>query len=236
MDFRYKTFHDTQLINAMPNVQNTLIIDMQEIIGDRAFTTMQKVAKHCGFEQIPNQDSNFFTQKISEYEGVLPLTLEIPQHGINIFITTKFWIPINGIISYEVGSRYEGVELPKEVENITESILDNPTSHIIFVVAKGERERILRLSEITEVKQYCKSLIEWVEKQKQIEDSKNFSELELLEYLKADNRLCKKFYNVLESHLAYIQQHRPDIVESWKYYQEFEKSFQVGLKRSLLLP
>ncbi|EJP4788091.1 DUF2972 domain-containing protein, partial [Campylobacter jejuni] len=24
-------------------------------------------------------------------------------------------------------------------------------------------------------------------------------------------------------HLPYIKQHRPDIVASWKYYQEFEK-------------
>ncbi|EAI4952488.1 DUF2972 domain-containing protein, partial [Campylobacter jejuni] len=29
--------------------------------------------------------------------------------------------------------------------------------------------------------------------------------------------------NILDEELVYIKQHRPDIVASWKYYQEFEK-------------
>ncbi|ECL0278544.1 DUF2972 domain-containing protein, partial [Campylobacter jejuni] len=32
-----------------------------------------------------------------------------------------------------------------------------------------------------------------------------------------------KIKNILKSHLLHIKQHRPDIVASWKYYQEFEK-------------
>ncbi|EAL7903510.1 DUF2972 domain-containing protein, partial [Campylobacter jejuni] len=29
--------------------------------------------------------------------------------------------------------------------------------------------------------------------------------------------------NILDKELVHIKQHRPDIVASWKYYQEFEK-------------
>ncbi|EAJ4919194.1 TPA: DUF2972 domain-containing protein, partial [Campylobacter jejuni] len=32
-----------------------------------------------------------------------------------------------------------------------------------------------------------------------------------------------KLKNILDKELVHIKQHRPDIVASWKYYQEFEK-------------
>ncbi|WP_273214184.1 DUF2972 domain-containing protein, partial [Helicobacter rodentium] len=44
-----------------------------------------------------------------------------------------------------------------------------------------------------------------------------------LDYLKNNPLLSNKFDNILEEHLAYIKQVRPDIVESWKYYGEFKK-------------
>ena len=79
MDFRYKTFHDSQLINDCHNIHNTLIIDMKEIIGQKAFNTMQKLAKYCDFKEIANTEKAFFEEKISKYEGVLPLICHIPQ-------------------------------------------------------------------------------------------------------------------------------------------------------------
>ncbi|WP_301007959.1 DUF2972 domain-containing protein [Helicobacter sp. UBA3407] len=223
MDFRYKTFHDSQLINDCHNIHNTLIIDMKEIIGQKAFNTMQKLAKYCDFKEIANTEKAFFEEKISKYEGVLPLICHIPQCNSNIFITTKYWIPMNGIINYEIQSRYEGVKLPQEIEYITDKILENQKSEIILVVAKGEKERLLRLSEFVQVKQYCKSLIECIERQKRIEDSKALSETKLLDYLSANKPLAKKLNKILDEHLAYINKARPDIVESWKYYQEFKQ-------------
>ncbi|MBD5164955.1 DUF2972 domain-containing protein [Helicobacter sp.] len=223
MDFRYKTFHDSQLINACPNIHNTLIIDMSEIIGQKAFDTMQKIAKYCDFKGISNTEKTFFEEKISKYEGILPLICHIPQCNSDIFITTKYWIPINGVIHYEIQSRYEGIKLPQEIKDITDKILENSTCEIIFVVAKGEEKRLLGLSEFAKVKQYCKSLVEWIEKQKRIEDSKALSETKLLDYLSANKPLAKKLDKILDEHLVYINKARPDIVESWKYYQEFKQ-------------
>ncbi|EGK8070249.1 DUF2972 domain-containing protein, partial [Campylobacter upsaliensis] len=49
-------------------------------------------------------------------------------------------------------------------------------------------------------------------------------EEQLLNYLKRHPNIAKKFKKVIdEKHLPFIKAVRPDIVNSWKYYKEFEK-------------
>ncbi|RTJ64631.1 DUF2972 domain-containing protein, partial [Campylobacter jejuni] len=55
------------------------------------------------------------------------------------------------------------------------------------------------------------------------ENKNQIKEYEILNYLKTNSSTRIKIKNILESHLLHIKQHRPDIVASWKYYQEFEK-------------
>ncbi|EOH2345428.1 DUF2972 domain-containing protein, partial [Campylobacter jejuni] len=44
-----------------------------------------------------------------------------------------------------------------------------------------------------------------------------------IDYLKNKKEIRKKLKKILDEELVHIKQHRPDIVASWKYYQEFEK-------------
>ena len=48
-------------------------------------------------------------------------------------------------------------------------------------------------------------------------------EEQILIYLKENKILRKKLKQILDEELAHIKIHRPDIVASWKYYNEFEK-------------
>ncbi len=45
----------------------------------------------------------------------------------------------------------------------------------------------------------------------------------MLEYLKEHKDLRKIYQTYFEKEFVHIKQVRPDIVESWKYYQEFER-------------
>ncbi len=56
-----------------------------------------------------------------------------------------------------------------------------------------------------------------------LEKAKLFKEKDVLNYLKENKELRVKLKNILDKELVHIKQHRPDIVASWKYYQEFEK-------------
>ncbi len=76
---------------------------------------------------------------------------------------------------------------------------------------------------LEEVKAYLLRLISRLQQQKEIENKKKLSESQVLEYLREHTYLRIKFKQILDEHLAYIKQERPDIVASWKYYQEFER-------------
>ncbi|MBF7049137.1 DUF2972 domain-containing protein, partial [Campylobacter volucris] len=49
------------------------------------------------------------------------------------------------------------------------------------------------------------------------------NEFYILNYLKNNKEARMQLKQILDKELAHIKQHRPDIVASWKYYQEFEK-------------
>uniref|UniRef100_UPI0022EA93F0 DUF2972 domain-containing protein n=1 Tax=Campylobacter upsaliensis TaxID=28080 RepID=UPI0022EA93F0 len=46
---------------------------------------------------------------------------------------------------------------------------------------------------------------------------------DILNFLKHNNVLSLKLNKIIEKDLQEIKTHRPDIVDSWKYYKEFEK-------------
>ena len=50
-----------------------------------------------------------------------------------------------------------------------------------------------------------------------------WNEAKVLEYLRDDKSLRNEIYEKLKKELVHIKANRPDIVESWKYYQEFER-------------
>ncbi|MEG25545.1 DUF2972 domain-containing protein, partial [Campylobacter jejuni] len=55
------------------------------------------------------------------------------------------------------------------------------------------------------------------------ERKKIINECEILNFMRINPDILMKYKNKLDKELVHIKQHRPDIVASWKYYQEFEK-------------
>ncbi|ECP9572172.1 DUF2972 domain-containing protein, partial [Campylobacter jejuni] len=73
------------------------------------------------------------------------------------------------------------------------------------------------------ITQYQINFLNILEKRiKYIQKNKITTE-QVLDYLKKNSELKKILKKILDEELIHIKQHRPDIVASWKYYQEFEK-------------
>ncbi|ELV6765608.1 DUF2972 domain-containing protein, partial [Campylobacter jejuni] len=73
------------------------------------------------------------------------------------------------------------------------------------------------------ITQYQINFLNILEKRiKYIQKNKITAE-QVLVYLHKNGELKKILKQILDEELVYIKQHRPDIVASWKYYQEFEK-------------
>ncbi|ELY7257938.1 DUF2972 domain-containing protein, partial [Campylobacter upsaliensis] len=47
--------------------------------------------------------------------------------------------------------------------------------------------------------------------------------LDVLQYFKVKPKQAKIYKEILDKELIFIKKERPDIVDSWKYYKEFEK-------------
>ncbi|HEF7492112.1 TPA: DUF2972 domain-containing protein, partial [Campylobacter jejuni] len=44
--------------------------------------------------------------------------------------------------------------------------------------------------------------------------------------IKKNKKIKLKCKKVFDEHLFFIKQYRPDIIDSWEYYQEFERIFK----------
>ncbi|HEB7712132.1 TPA: DUF2972 domain-containing protein, partial [Campylobacter jejuni] len=54
-------------------------------------------------------------------------------------------------------------------------------------------------------------------------ENKKWSESDILSEFKNNKLIRNKVFNMLHKELKFIKQYHPDIVASWKYYQEFEQ-------------
>ncbi len=75
----------------------------------------------------------------------------------------------------------------------------------------------------TQTKSYLQELIQELISQNEREKLKKFSEKDVLEFMEKNPKIRQKFKSILDEHLSLIKQEHPDIIESWKYYQEFER-------------
>ncbi|WP_416872601.1 DUF2972 domain-containing protein [Helicobacter ganmani] len=202
-------FHDTQLKNALINLKDSVIIDMSEIVGEKTFDTIKRLSKELGFPApIEEEKEKFATQRAIEYLNFLPIILqvEISKRKIHIIIQDNAF--------------------KTDYLNITSCFFNQDSFYNrIIVCIKEEDWNILKQDSkaLQEVKDYLLKFIPRLQQQKEIEDKKQITELQVLEYFKEHKDLRMQFKQVLDEHLAYIKSLRPDIVESWKYYQEFER-------------
>ncbi|EGK8211792.1 DUF2972 domain-containing protein, partial [Campylobacter coli] len=91
-----------------------------------------------------------------------------------------------------------------------------------FLVDKEEINKIDKYYKHI-VMQYQIDFLNVLEKRiKYIEKSK-LTTKQVLNYLRKNSELSSLLNQILDKELFHIKQHRPDIVASWKYYQEFEK-------------
>ncbi|ECK2600363.1 DUF2972 domain-containing protein [Campylobacter jejuni] len=184
-------------------------IDMEEIKPAKAFDTMCVLADKFGFKR-PVDKINFSHIVFDDTIGYFPMRLHVED--VIIIITTLL--------------RAKQMRQSKEYINFTKEFFDKPLKYEnlgIFLKPQefGRLKQDSKLFDVT--KRYLNNFIEALEERIDLEKAKLFKEKDVLNYLKENKELRVKLKNILDKELVHIKQHRPDIVASWKYYQEFEK-------------
>lgn len=228
----YYCFHDTQLWDFLVNFKESIILDMAEIVNDRAFETIHTLAKQLHFPPPKLEDKEIFAMGIAEYQTLLPLTLEFQSHNQVIAITLmdrvfimdkrKYIFDYNSkrALSYHKQALEDNINY----KDITSYLFNQTCLYGRIIVCMDSKDYgILSQDEksLKLVKDKLLEIIPLLEKQKEIQSAKKLTEKDILEYFKTHKDLCFKAKEVFAKHLAFLASKRPDIIESWKYYQEF---------------
>ncbi|EMQ4847677.1 DUF2972 domain-containing protein, partial [Campylobacter upsaliensis] len=184
-------------------------IDMQEIMPQNAFKTFTNLAKKFNFTPPNPKEKDFY--KIMHNTGGLVAILD-------------FKVMLDKEISIFVDSAKTRRYLNQNFMNINEEILGLDPENFKLCIEKRHYDLLLEKNELYEkTKHYLKGLYEYYLKRVEIEKKKLLNEKQILEYFKNNKTLALKFKKAFDIELEHIKTHRPDIVNSWKHYKEFEK-------------
>ncbi|HEB8073553.1 TPA: DUF2972 domain-containing protein, partial [Campylobacter jejuni] len=218
------TMYQTSLCLLFSN-RDITYIDMEEIKPAKAFDTMCDLANKFGFKK--PTDKKFFEGIMNgDLAGFIPINLFIDKK--NLIYNNKVIYKDNDGIHLQITSTnlIEFYKQSKEYINFTKEFFDKPLKYenLGIFLKPQEFERLKQDSKLFDVaKRYLNNFIEALEERIDLEKAKLFKEKDVLNYLKENKELRVKLKNILDKELVHIKQHRPDIVASWKYYQEFEK-------------
>ncbi|EAK0419212.1 DUF2972 domain-containing protein [Campylobacter jejuni] len=179
-------------------------VDMKQISEEYAFETLQGLAEKFKLTQPNEADRHIISMKQNNiFRYLLPLVLRINK--IDIFIIGS---------SLHVSPRYK-------IINHLVLDFDNTFYDLLFIAIN--KEQMLSNDLIIFLKQYMFNFTIALDKKVKFLQSNLLSKEKCIDYLKNKKEIRKKLKKILDEELVHIKQHRPDIVASWKYYQEFEK-------------
>ncbi|MCR6575443.1 DUF2972 domain-containing protein, partial [Campylobacter insulaenigrae] len=194
--------------NAITNClvsDNILYLDMEDIMPDKIIDTFETLRKRFDFKETPNADIQ--CTAFGDWRYIIPLTVNFKPYDIAIHIDPKQHL------------NCDNVDL-----NIIFDKKHKLLNDVSFSVSRLDYEKICKNDFIIkELSSFEDIFLE--ELNKKIIDIKNkkYTEMDILRYIKEDSDIRTKMLNLFTEEFIHIKQHRPDIVASWKYYQEFEK-------------
>ncbi|SUW82920.1 DUF2972 domain-containing protein [Campylobacter helveticus] len=118
------------------------------------------------------------------------------------------------------------LDIQKNFIDVTDFLVKNELKPKDFFLAMSQ-SKFKKLSQdedlFNQTKDYIEYFLGLIEKQCVLEDNKKKSEKDILTLLKKNKHIRVKLKNYMDKEFNSIKENRPDIVASWKYYQEFEK-------------
>ncbi|MCR6594828.1 DUF2972 domain-containing protein, partial [Campylobacter insulaenigrae] len=193
-------------------------IDMECIRPSKILHTLQNLNSLYNIPRIPFEHELDNGLTYDELGVLLPITLnanlkDVLENGtdknIQIIITTK---------------QLKNVYKLKNYKNINNILIHNIFKNLIFCVHNNDLNYFLNNTKLKEYTQkYLNKFI--LELDQKMKDKKKhlIKEENILKFMKENREIRNIWKNTFNAQLNHIKTNRPDIVASWKYYQEFEK-------------
>ncbi|EOJ2017540.1 DUF2972 domain-containing protein, partial [Campylobacter jejuni subsp. jejuni] len=105
--------------------------------------------------------------------------------------------------------------------DVTSFVLENHDIDLKCLVSLEDYKNFINYTD--DIKRFVFKLFNLIEDRIAIERSRQISEQDIILFLLNRKIPARVFKDKIDYEIGYIKQHRPDIVASWKYYQEFEQ-------------
>ena len=200
-------------IQKLKNITNILYIDMEEIKPDKAINTLNKLSKKLEF-------------KMTEYKDcILNFTNSSNDYIDFYFFPKRFYIlddKDNKIFFYLEKETNKDEKFINYIKYFTD-IKMFYNKRICMYINKFDFMNIKNTILWDNICEYFKTFFILLERFYINERNKIKSEKDILDFMKHNSYIAINFKNKFDKDYKHLKQHRPDIVASWKYYQEFEK-------------
>ncbi|EDP6924971.1 DUF2972 domain-containing protein [Campylobacter upsaliensis] len=199
-----------------------IYIDTQDLQADKAFDTMKRLSQILHFNPPKEEDRVKFERKVADIYFSVP--------NFTIFVDDKDFPQLKEKIKIVVAKEQEKMANLTNAKNLFLNENDLCYQHLSINVEQKYYELIKEDKEIKErLKSYFKEFVKVLDERVKFRKEHALNENDVLEYFKNNKTLALQFKALLDKELAHIKQTRPDIIASWKYYEEFEKICE-GLK------
>lgn len=209
----YLIYHNLNLkyYSFTKNLKNPLYyIDTKDISGNNTLITMKNVAsRYCIYLDEENLQKHLQNETLSLQANLyyfLPFVVSFEKYLILIEYkerSTLNYIDIKNLLTLNPNSLLDSLKISVKATQ--------------FPTFSNDKEAIANLG------QYMNNFLISLEIKIKEREKGLIKEEDILEYLRYNEKLRHELKNILDFELIHIKQHRPDIVASWKYYQEFEK-------------
>ncbi|ECV9715791.1 DUF2972 domain-containing protein [Campylobacter upsaliensis] len=215
MDFKYAS-NLTPFLGGGGNSRQVIYIDVEDLKAGKAFDTMQKLSKILHFNPPKEEDRAKFECKAwDDYRIFLPFI---------VFIDHKDFPQLKEKIIIVVTKEQELQANLKDAKNLFLNENDLCYKHIGIGIEQKHYELIKKDEYIKErLKSYFKEFVKALDEKANFRKQHALNENDVLEYFKNNATLALKLKALLDRELTHIKQTRPDIIEKWKHYAEFEK-------------
>ncbi|EKH7236566.1 DUF2972 domain-containing protein [Campylobacter coli] len=213
------------------NQEYIYYLDMEKIKTKNAFQTMEDLAFRFGFTPPCLKESeNLF--KIQEFRGYIrylfPITLYANQKDLsNIFSIKSPNNNPNASIdtSTSIAIILDRPHKNSQKINIINEILNNDLSNDMSVyIDKSDLEKLEKNTLFfKQIKNYLYEFLQAIHKTIEHTEDSMMKEEDVLLYFSKNKTLALEFKEIFNKELNNVKQSHPNIIASWKYYQEFEK-------------
>lgn len=217
-EFGYNYFSNIKLIKNT----NITYIDTKDLSKEKAFNTMEKLAKSFDFEKPNEKDKYKFEQKFwNDFVYLLPYRLLI-DNNILIIVADENRVFLDNDENYTY-IKENLIDIKKYLVDDKNKLFDK-----ISINIQNSNWQIIQNNEILidKLKKYFKEFMMVLEEKVNERKNNLVTEEDVLNFLKEHKDIRDKLKNILDYELQHIKENRPDIIDSWEYYQKFIKLYK----------